>query len=100
MHKHEWGIWQHGEVMCIHCMEEMSNEEAEARLNAKEETMRNFENEYWEAQAHIDELYRILQLLETDSRKLQCLDEAGIDNVEAYSIGMQLYYERWEPEDA
>lgn len=36
--------------------------------------------------------------LERDSRVLQCLNEAGINNVEAYSIGMQLYYERYKDE--
>ena len=41
---------------------------------------------------------RILEL-ETSANKLQCLQEAGIDNVEAYSIGMQLYYKRYEPEE-
>lgn len=35
---------------------------------------------------------------ERDSNILQCLNEAGIDNVEAYSIGMQLYYERHDPD--
>ncbi len=48
-------------------------------------------------------LYNLIETQMTEFEeawlKLQCLNEAGIDNVEAYSIGMQLYYERYEPDD-
>ena len=37
--------------------------------------------------------------LEDRSNILQCLEEAGIDNVEAYSQGMMLYYERYPEKD-
>jgi hypothetical protein len=34
------------------------------------------------------------------SNMLQCLEEAGIDNVEAYSQGMMIYYARYPEKDA
>jgi hypothetical protein len=33
------------------------------------------------------------------SNMLQCLEEAGIDNVEAYSQGMMIYYARYPEKD-
>ena len=40
-----------------------------------------------------------VEKLQDDSNILQCLNEAGIDNVEAHSIGIQLYYERYPEKD-
>lgn len=58
------------------------------------------ELEIWLADGpEIDEIIEHILPLQEDANKLQCLNEAGIDNVEAYSIGMQLYYERYESED-
>ena len=37
--------------------------------------------------------------VQDDANILQCLKEAGIDNVEAYSIGMNIYYERYPEKD-
>ncbi|MCK4817790.1 hypothetical protein KA005_18615 [bacterium] len=51
----------------------------------------------------LEKLSRILlkdnERLVDRSNKLQCLEEAGIDNVEAYSQGMMLYYERYPEKD-
>ena len=43
----------------------------------------------------LEELLAEILKLEDDANKLQCLEEAGIDNVEAYSQGMQIYYGRY-----
>jgi hypothetical protein len=40
-----------------------------------------------------------MEKLQDDSNILQCLREAGIDNVEAYSQGMQIYFERYPEKD-
>ena len=44
-------------------------------------------------------LARKVVKLEDAANKLQALEDAGIDNVEAYSQGMQLYYERYPEKD-
>ena len=44
-------------------------------------------------------LSREVAKLEDAANKLQCLQEAGIDNVEAYSQGMRIYYERYPEQD-
>ena len=44
-------------------------------------------------------LSREVAKLEDDANILQCLKEAGIDNVEAYSQGMMLYYDRYPEKD-
>ena len=62
--------------------------------------MNKEELEIWLADGpEIDEIISHILPLQEAANKLQCLAEAGIDNVEAYSIGMQLYYERYEPDD-
>ena len=40
-----------------------------------------------------------VEKLEDRSNKLQCLEEAGIDNTEAYSQGMSIYYDRYPEKD-
>ena len=37
--------------------------------------------------------------LEDKANKLQCLEEAGIDNTEAFEQGMIIYYKRYPEKD-
>jgi hypothetical protein len=39
------------------------------------------------------------ELLVRDSRLLQCLDQAGIDNTDAYSFGLETFFIRYPEYD-
>ena len=49
--------------------------------------------------AELSKAWDKIEKLQDDANILQCLREAGIDNVEAYSQGMMLYYERYPEKD-
>lgn len=89
----EWEIWN-----AVHDLLRSIADTADIQEATMPKTKE--ELEIWLADGpEIDEIIAHILPLQEDANKLQCLDEAGIDNVEAYSIGMQLYYERYEPDN-
>jgi len=54
---------------------------------------------YLDVDIYIKEWIEKIKELEDDANILQCLRDAGIDNVEVYSQGMHIYYERYPEKD-
>ncbi len=50
-------------------------------------------------QAYMAELESKIESMQDDVNLWQCMKEAGIDNVEAYSQGYHIYYERYPEKD-
>ena len=89
----EWDLWNTVHDLLRFIADDINIQEA--RMPKTKEEL-----EIWLADGpEIDEIIAHILPLQEAVNKLQCLDEAGIDNVEVYSIGMQLYYERYEPEN-